>query len=215
MAHRKLHTVLGSCVRSMRECRTLAADAYRWSSPALPGQGPSISTKRRDSMTELAFLRAFLAWEAFLERSFVLYLSGQRPPRGRAPHRYAFPPNQAAAKEWVLPESRAYAEWTVATKVSARAERFFRDGRPFAPLLRGNQHLLDEARVIRNAITHESESAREKFDNVVRTKLGTLPPSATVGGFLVTIVPKSAPPLSFLDFYLDKIQFLAHQIVPT
>ncbi len=166
-------------------------------------------------MTELAFLRAFLAWEAFLERSFVLYLSGQTPPRGRAPHRYAFPPNQATAREWVLPEGRDYAEWTVATKVSARAERYFRDGRPFAPLLRRSQHLLDEARVIRNAITHESESARKKFDNVVRTKLGTLPPGSTVGGFLGRIVPESSPPVSFLEFYLDKIQFLAHQIVPT
>ena len=195
MAHRKLHTVLGSYVRSMQECRSLAADAYRWASPAPPRRGPSISTKRRDSMTELAFLRAFLAWEAFLERVFILYLSGQRPPRGRAPHRYAFPPNQIAAKEWVVPEGRDYAEWTVAAKVSARAERFFRDGHPFTPVLRSNQHVLDEARLIRNAIAHESESARYKFENVVRTKLGTLPPNATVGGFLGTIVPKPGFPL--------------------
>jgi hypothetical protein len=166
-------------------------------------------------MTELAFLRSFLAWETFLEQSFILYLSGQRPPRGRAPHRYAFPPNQRAAMDWVVPEGRPYARWTVATDVSARAERLFQAGRPFAPVLRGNQNVLEDARLIRNAIAHESISVWEKFENSVRTKLGTLPPNLTVGGFLGTIVPTSAPPVSFLEFYLGKIEFAAQQIVPS
>ncbi len=166
-------------------------------------------------MTELAFLRSFLAWETFLEQSFILYLSGQRPPRGRAPHRYAFPPNQRAAMDWVVPEGRPYARWTVATDVSARAERLFRSGRPFAPVLRGNQNVLEEAKTIRNAIVHESISAQEKFENLARTKIRVLPPNLTVGRFLVTIVPISAPPISFLEFYVGKIEFAAQQIVPS
>ncbi len=166
-------------------------------------------------MTELAFLRAFLAWETFLEESFILYLSGQAPPRGHGPHRYAFPPNQRAATEWVVPEGRRYARWTVATEVSARAERLFRSGRPFAPVLRGNQNVLDEASTIRNAIVHESMSAQEKFANVARTKLGALPPNLTVGRFLVTTVPTSAPPISFLELYVGKIEFAARKIVPS
>lgn len=166
-------------------------------------------------MTEMAFLRAFLAWEILVEESFILYLSGQEPPRGRAPKRYAFPPNHKTAMDWVVPEGRDYAGWTIASLVSERAERFFQAGRPFAPVLRSNQKMLDDARTIRNAITHKSVTARQKFEIVVRTKLGTLPPGLTVGGFLGTTVPRITPPISFLEFYVGKIDLAAQQIVPS
>lgn len=163
---------------------------------------------------ELAFLRAFLAWETFLEESFILYLLGQKPPRGRAPRRYAFPPNRRAAVEWVLPEHRDYAEWGVAADVRNRAERFFRGGRPFASVLRSMQNLLDDTRTIRNAVAHESTSALQKFEKLARSKLGALPPNLTIGGFLGMNMPGSTPPLSFLEFYVAKIEFAAKQIVP-
>ena len=215
MAQRKLRTVLADFSRSLHECRCLAADAHDWSLPGSHGMRPYISGKRRDSLTELAFLRAFLAWEMFLEQSFILYLLGQSPPRGRAPRRYASPPNQRAATDWVVPEGRDYAQWTVAMHVSERAERFFEAGRPFAPVLRGSQNTLEETRLIRNAIAHESAMARARFESLVRRWLGTLPPKFAVGGFLGTTVPASAPPVSFLEFYFAKIEFAAQQIIPS
>lgn len=213
MARRKLGAVLHDFSRSVEGCRQLAADAWAWSAPGAKGSRPAISPHRRDSMVELAFLRAFLAWETFLEESFILYLSGERPPRGRAPRRYAFPPNQRAAMEWVIPEGRRYARWTVAAEVSTRAERFFRDGRPFASVLRPNQSVLDEARLIRNAVAHESRRSQQSFETLVRTKLGTLPPKLTVGSFLGTTLPGSTPPSSFLEFYAKRLEFWAQQIV--
>jgi len=211
VARRRLRTVLTDFLRSLQECRRLSADAYRW---AVPGAKPRISRNRRDNMTEMAFLRAFLAWEVFMEESFILYLNGQNPPRGRPPNRYAFPPDLETAMEWVIPEGRSYAGWTVPAHITNRAERFFKDGRPFASVLRGNQHMLDEARIIRNAIAHKSMSARDKFENLVRTKLGTLPPNTTVGSFLGTTVVGTAPPVSFLESYISNIDFAARQIVP-
>src|SRR5208337_1094296 len=161
------------------------------------------------------FLRAFLAWEVFVEESFILYLSGQNPPRGRSPNRFAFPPNLKTAMEWVVPEGRPYAGWTVPAHVTNRAERFFRDGRPFADVLRANQHSLEEARIIRNAIAHKSMSARDKFETLVRTKLGALPPHTTVGSFLGTTVVGMAPPVSFLESYIGHIDLAARRIVPS
>ncbi len=217
MAQRRLRTVLEDCLRRLEESRRLADDAYRWSLPGASGIGPRISVKRRDSMMELAFLRTFLAWESFLEESFILYLSGQKPPRGRPPVRYAFPPNHKAAIEWFVPESGRpnYARWTVAGEVTTRAERVFRAGRPFAAVLRGGQNVLDKCRTIRNAIAHESESSRTKFETLARAELVPLPlpPRLTVGTFLTTTVPASSPPVSFLDHYVDKIDILAKQIV--
>jgi hypothetical protein len=211
VAQRQLRTVLADLLRSLQESRRLASDAYQWS---LPGARPHISRSRRDHLTEMAFLRAFLAWEVFVEESFVLYLLGQRAPRGRAPFRYAFPPNQRAAMDWVVPEGRAYAGWTVPAHVTNRAERFFRGGRPFAQVLRGNQSLLEETRIIRNAIAHRSMSAHDKFESFVRTKLGVLPPRTTVGSFLLTINPVITPPASFLESYIGKIDLAAKLIVP-
>jgi hypothetical protein len=166
-------------------------------------------------MIEIAFLRAFLAWEVFIEQSFILYLCGQKAPRGRAPRRYAFPPKQETAHLWVIPERRSFAEWTDPQDVSGRAERFFRDGRPFAPILRGNLNLLGEAKTIRNSIAHTSHSARLKFENLVRLKLTTLPSNFNVGSFLGTTVPGSTPPISFLEFYITRIEIAAQQIIPS
>jgi hypothetical protein len=211
----RLSTVLRNFSRSLQECRQLGADAHDWSLPGAHGARPYIYGKRRDSMTEIAFLRAFLAWEMFVEHSFILYLSGQKPPRGRAPRRYAFPPNQETASRWVIPERRPYAEWTDPQDVLGRSERFFHHGRPFAPVLRSNVTMLQEAKVIRNAIAHMSQGARQKFENLVRQKLTTLPPKTTVGGFLSTTIPTVGPPISFLEFYIAKIEFTAQQIVPS
>jgi hypothetical protein len=100
-------------------------------------------------------------------------------------------------------------------EVSNRAGRFFRDGRPFSDVLRANQNLLQEAVTIRNAIAHKSNVALEKFENLVRSKLGTLPANLTVGGVLVTTLPGSTPPVSFLEWYIDRIEFAAQRIVPS
>jgi len=215
VAQRKLRTVLADFLQSLQDCRRLADDAYLWSAPGAHGTRPYISLRRRDSIVEMAFLRTFLAWEVFVEESFILYLCGQKPPRGRAPFRHAFPSNLEVAIKWVIPEGRAYARWNVVGDVSQRAERFFRDGRPFAAVLRGNQNVLDETLTIRNAIAHRSTSARLKFENLVRPKLGTLPPKLTVGGFLGTTAPGSSPPVSFLEFYVGKVDLAARQIVPS
>lgn len=206
MAPRRLQHVLGDCQRSLRECRVFAVNAHAWS---LPSSSPHISRKQRDWITELAFLRAFLAFESFLEESFILYSLGQRAPRGRAPHRFTFPPSRKDATEWVK-EGREYATWS-ASSVSERAYRYFRGGGPFTNTLRASQSALDET--IRNAIAHESTEAQQKFESLVRAKLGTLPPILSIGSFLSTPIPLSAPPQSFLELYLDRIELVATQIV--
>ena len=77
MGQRRLQTVLADFARSLQDCRQLAADAYTWAAPGARGAHPYLSQRRRDSLVEMAFLRAFLAWEVFVEESFVLYLAGR------------------------------------------------------------------------------------------------------------------------------------------
>lgn len=214
MAQRQLHVVLGEFRRTVKQCRRFADDAHDWS---LPGSGPDgnplISIARRDSIVELAFLRGFLAWESFLEESFLLHMLGKQPKRGRAPHRYVLPPSRKAALTMTA-EGRDYAKWEVASEVATRATRFFRDGRPYTTPLRGAQSKLDNARMLRNAVAHRSEKAQTTFETLARTELGgALPPGLTVGGFLNMPRPATAPPESFLEHYLAVLQLVAEQIV--
>jgi len=213
MRRRGLNGVLWDLRRSLLESRCLADFAYRSYAPAGTRAGPAISIRQRDSVAEIAYLKAFLAWEAFLEQSFVLYLVGRKPGRGRPPHRYTFPPTQKCALEWVA-EGRRFAEWTKVEDVSSRAERFFRDGRPFTPVLNGNRSALDEMRTIRNAVAHASSSAQERFEEIARQRIGALPPGLTVGAFLLMTVPHSTLPNSFLEHYIAKLEFAAERIVP-
>jgi len=209
---RRLTTVVTEFSRCVRDSRKLATDAYKWSIPAPPATVPLINSKRRDWLTELAFFRTFSAWEAFLEETFILYMLGQQPPRGRKLHRYGFPPNERAAYEWAA-DGREYAKWT-SEHVKKRAERLFRAGRPFSPALESDHHLLFQVKTVRNAIAHDSANAWEKFETMVRNELKTVPPNTTVGSFLLSTKPKTNPPASFLEFYFSKIESVARKIVP-
>ena len=209
MAH-QLHIVLDQFRRTVRDCLRLADDARRLSAA---GTGPHISTTQRDSMIELAFLRGFLAWESFLEESFILHMLGKRPRRGRAPVRYVLPPNRKLALE-LAASGLDYAKWENAAAVATRATRFFRNGRPYTEPLRGKQNTLNDAKTLRNAVAHRSEAARRKFEALARNELGgVLPPRLTVGGFLERTRPQSVPPESFLEYYLGTLRLVAEEIV--
>ena len=210
---RRLTTVITDFSKCVRDSRSLASDAYAWSVRVPPATAPLISAKRRDSLTELAFFRVFSAWEAFLEETFILYMLGQHAPRGRRVRRYGFPPNEDAAYEWVA-DGRDYAKWTP-DHVKPRAKRLFRDGRPFEAALTSHHNLLFQLKIVRNAIAHDSANARQKFEDLVRNELRALPPNTTPGSFLLTIKPRTAPPVSFLEFYFDEIAEVADKIVPT
>ena len=211
----RLLSSLSFLLSALNDNRRLAADAYSWASIGPGGSGLRISERQRDSMIELAFLRAFLAWEVFLEETFVLYLMGYKPPQGRSPRRYTFPPDLQVAGKWLIPEGRTFATWTSCSTVCNRAERFFQKGWPYADVLRSKTYNFDESNCIRNAIAHMSGDARLKFEKLIRDKLGSLPSSKTVGSFLYGTVPNSSPPQSFLEYYLGIIEFAARSIVPT
>jgi hypothetical protein len=196
----------------LKDARELADDALKWSIPAQAGARAQISSQRRDTLTEVAFLRAFTGWEIFLEETFILYLLGHQPPKGQPPHRYGFPPGRDAASEWCS-ESKEYAKWSV-SDVRKRANRWFRHGKPFTPALQGQQSRLEQLITIRNAIAHESSAARGKFETLVRNELQAVPPNTTVGSFLMTTKPNSNPPISFMEFYLNEVERVAHNIVP-
>jgi hypothetical protein len=86
----RLISALTAFARSLEDARDIAEDARNWATPTAAATVAQISAQRRDILTETAFLRAFIAWEIFLEETFLLYLLGHRLPKRTAPVDTAF-----------------------------------------------------------------------------------------------------------------------------
>lgn len=224
MEHRKLSTTLASLIKHLGQMEQFAAAAQQWVFMPIPSGVPEFTEPHMEMVAEIAFLRAFSAWEAFLEESFILYLWGKDSPKGQAPKCYAHPPTRKVAEQIVVTEGRDYADWSKFQNVIGRAERFFENGKPYSGALKGQQSKLQDIQTIRNAIAHSSTYSWERFQRLIRGELGTYPPNLTIGGFLAMTIPRSSrtgrvippsPPLSYLEFYFSVIQLVADEIVPS
>jgi len=170
-----------------------------------------ISKLHYEMIIELAFLRGFLAWETFLEESFILYLMGKKSPSGYVPKRFVIPKNRKHAEEFTSAEAR-YADWTAIDVVIKRADRYFTSGEPYASALKNRTSRFNDIKTLRNAIAHSSKYTREKFKVLVRRQLTYYPAGLTPGGFLVkgllTVTTRT-----FLEDYLDTILQAAKEVV--
>jgi hypothetical protein len=214
MPRQRPDLVLRDLDESLRQSQRLAIAAKQWMLPNQGPQRPRFTIAHQDMLIELAFLRSFLAWERFLEESFVLYMLGKKSPRHYSPRRFIEPPKREYAIQLTLPENRQYADWDNHEVVLIRAHRFFVDGQPYERVLKTQSYLFQELQTIRNATVHRSTSSHEKFQKLVRNKIGSFPPHLNVGRFLATTEPKSSPPASFFDYYLNHLLQSAYQIIP-
>lgn len=213
MGKRTPKTLLSKTIRDFEASIELTARAQMWQQN-LRYFTPARFTKSHFSqINELAFLKSFLSWEAFLEEAFILYLLGMKSPRGFCPVRYAVPMNRQHAADLLASDAR-HTDWTAADRVIDRANRFFKAGRPFVSAIRPHTNLLNNLKTIRNAISHASDEATEKFETLVRNELTYYPTGMTPGTFLMTLIPGSTPPKTYLQRYTETLQTMAESIVP-
>lgn len=213
MANRTLGTLRAITVKEFEGAIQLTARASIWQGELQHFHGARFKKEHFTQIVEIAFMRAFLTWEGFLEEAFTLYLLGKSSPNGFMPLRYAIPTNRQHATELLASDAR-HTDWTTATRVVSRATRFFNEGRPFAGVLRPQTNFLDSMKTIRNALSHESEEATEKFETFVRNELTFLPPNTTPGTFLATLKPHHTPPTTYLQLYIQNFRAMAEAIVP-
>ena len=207
--------VLRDFDKNISRSQDLAGAAQQWLVRANGPKMPRFTIAYRDMLVELAFLHLFLAWERFLEESFLLYMLGKKSPRKYAPQRFVNPPTRSHAHRLTLPDwGRPYAEWDNPEAVRERAKRFFKKGDPYESSLSAHTHVLKEIRTIRNAIVHRSISSQDNFDKLVRNKLGYLPSNLRVGAFLIKGVRGHTVPISHLDYYLNGLINAARGIIP-
>jgi hypothetical protein len=163
-------------------------------------------------IVEMAFLRIFVAWESFLEESFIRYAVGTASPSGYAPNALIHPQNIGHALELVL-SRRDYVTWNSASEVTGRSALYFEGGEPYRSALEPASMELDEMNTIRNRITHKSMHSKNQFNAFVRRKFGHGVRGMTPGRYLLTS-PLSPPPNTFLDYYIEVIKIASTMIVP-
>lgn len=184
--------------------------------------GPSILPRREFEMVvELAFLQLFLAWEEFLEESFIRYLCGSASPSGQKFRRLIKPQSQETARTFLM-VNRRYVDWTEPGMLRPLAESMFENGGSFSVLSTAGR-ALREMRTIRNRIAHRSGSARTAFETLVRECLGYVPkPPLTPGAFLLRNRPthhatasnRKTPRSTFFSYYSSTVTALANLIAP-
>jgi len=170
-----------------------------------------ISQIQLERITELSFLRIFIAWESFLEESFIRYLVGAKSPSGFRPRKYVDPKNLDHATKLIY-SGRQYFRWNSPSEITAISEIYFKDGEPYKNVIQGAITSLNEMSIIRNRIAHKSIDSKNKFNSFIRRKFGHGIRGMTPGRFLLKINPLT-PGVTFLDFYVEQIKIASRIIV--
>lgn len=170
--------------------------------------------KRLLYVYEAAYLRVFVAWEDFLESSFLRYLCGYAHAGGQVPTR---PPHTysatLAAGRTALFGTRSFLLWHGVDKVVSRSQRFFTNG-PHELVLLSNKARLDWFSWVRHRVAHGHDDARAKFDTASMGLAGRRYPAARAGALLRDWVPGATLPTRWLEAISSELVLLSAQIVP-
>jgi len=178
-------------------------------------EGLHLARNKIEMVTEIAFLRVFMAWEDFLEESFVRYVSGAVSPSGYKPKRLVSAVGVEAARLLLCGgRTRTYVRWYSASEVIDRVNAYFVDGGSYLPVIESITTDLDEMNTIRNRIAHESKISRGNFESLVRHKIGSGIKGMTPGRFLAGDTPKTKPKMRFFDHYSGILDNAGRMIIP-
>jgi hypothetical protein len=167
---------------------------------------------RLELLYEMAYLRIFVSWEAFLEQAFLRYLCGYKSKIGMATPAtgQSFATTLASAEAAVL-GGKAYRLWHNPNEVVKRASKFFGSS-PIQSVVLSNTARLEQFAAVRHRITHSQTDARNKFDAATMTIAGKRYAGARAGSFLRDVDPNTASNLRWVELLGLELQGLAAQI---
>jgi hypothetical protein len=179
-----------------------------------------LTSLERDYIVEMAFIRMFLAWEDFLEESFIRYMRGARRSKGQQARPLTTVTSLDQARRVVAGERRRYADWYDPATILERARLHLKDGEPYASAIGPAMTHLDRMRIIRNRIAHRSQWALQQFTQLLRDLYGSTA-HQTPGRVLLAQPSQSALPATggpqgstLMDLYAAILRAAAAQIVP-
>lgn len=185
--------------------RTFLADAKDFRRP----NGNSIHVRYTEEIAGLALLKLTLAWESFIEDSFLRFLCGAKSAAGLSPTLLVAKEPTLSAAFRALSGGDRYLGWQ-ADRTIKRANKWFDAGAPYATAVNGAKSDLDAMAEIRNRIAHRSNHSVKAFQDVVRAHLGYVPAGMTPGRFLLGTLPSAGKPA--IEHYAALLSATAHLI---
>lgn len=113
---------------------------------------------------ESLFLKSLVNLESLLEELFVGILYKKYGTKKKY-NNYSFESRKKILD--ILLFDRNFLEWLPYSKMKARAELYFCNGKPFSNLNDRQLSFLKKSMVIRNAIAHKSKYSNEKFKSQI------------------------------------------------
>jgi hypothetical protein len=162
-------------------------------------------------ITEAAFLRIFMAWEAFLEKSFWHYMMGQPSLSGTVIHRFASPRDEDHANRLLIGIGR-FVDWSTPDVVSKLAGLFLDKGDPFESVLSAIHSDLLDLKTVRNSAAHLTSSTSVQLDALASRRLGRSCSGTSVYDFILAPDPSSAKGATILQSYMDLLDAACHRI---
>lgn len=176
------------------------------------------SMGRLEALYELAYLRAFAAWEICLEAAFYRSLCGYASAVGQETLvRGSYYPNLAGAEAAVLGKY-SYRLWHNPQKVIERCKGYIKSGMPSCPavqetVLASNLSNLADFSFIRHRIVHDQSDAKQKFDGATLRLAGRTYLASRPGRFLRDWSNSASPQMRWLDAIVSELVALTKQLV--
>jgi hypothetical protein len=184
----------------------------------LAGAGSELSrtwpASRMEALYELAYLRIFVAWEVFLEATFLRYLCGYSSvTHGQAAlvSGITFYSTLQAAELAVLGKQQ-YFLWHNPTTVVNRCKGHILNGR-HELVISSNLTRMQYFGDIRHRIAHLRDDVKQKFDTVTTNLATKTYKGSQPGRFLRDWVSGSSPATRWLEAIAGELTGLAGQII--
>jgi hypothetical protein len=165
---------------------------------------------RLEALYELAYLRIFVAWESFLEESFLRVLCGFATPGSGHTLRNRPYRRLDDARGAVL-GTYDYVSWWSPNKVRDRSRKFVTNG-PHELVIASSGSRLEWFKNVRHRVAHAGEFARRQFDSATTGLVGRRYRGADAGRFLRDWVPGVTPQERWLSSIARELEALSAQI---
>lgn len=199
-----ISSVHAEFVRAQQRTENLLTAARDFQRP----NGAAIHVRDVEEIAGLALLKMTLAWESFVEDSFLRYLCGARSMAGVAPGLLVPKESTLENAFKALAGGSQFLGWHPDSTVK-RANKTFNAGAPYATAVGGAKSDLIEMADVRNRIAHRSDHSVDAFQTVVRNHLGFVPRGMTPGRFLLSVLPGKGG-LTALEHYSAQLIATAH-----
>ncbi len=160
-------------------------------------------------ITEASFLKIFIAWERFLEQSFIKYLTGKKSLSNNKLNSCVKRIDMNRASE-IIKGTNKYIDWSNPDIILRLAKLYFGIINPYSDNLNPIKTDIFDLRTIRNAAAHLSITTSKSFDALASRILKENKTNVNVADFVLTLVPETTD--TVIDYYISMLDITSENI---